>query len=218
MFPLSDNTPNHSFPIINIAIILVTSFIFLVSISAFDTDLFIYQYALIPTLVDFSNLDSLWPFITSLFLHGGFLHIISNMWFLWVFGDNVEAELGHIKYLIFYLASGTVAAFIQYLFIQGESIPMLGASGAVAGVLGAYYKLYPNHTIKTLVPIFGLPAIINLPASFMLIYWFIIQLFSGVASVAVSASDLGGVAFWAHIGGFIFGLITAGTLAKIWRF
>lgn len=206
MFPISDHNPSHKTPIVTMAIIAITSFVFFLELSAPDLEVFIRQYALIPNLVDFSNWNTLLPFIYSVFLHGGWLHIISNMWFLWIFGDNIEAALGHLSFLIFYLISGIAAGLLQFLFASTSDIPMLGASGAVAGVLGAYLALYPRHKIDTLIPTFGgFMTQVQLPASIMLGYWFIIQLFSGVGSLA--STFAGGIAWWAHVGGFAAGWI-----------
>ena len=166
-------------------------------------------YGLIPANIDFYRPETLTPFISGLFLHAGFLHILSNMWFLWIFGDNVESLMGHFKYLGFYLICGILASFTQYLFISGSNLPMIGASGAIAGVLGAYLKYFPNNKIDTLIPIFGLPIIVAIPAGFMLIYWFFIQTFSGFTTIVDSTTAIGGVAYIAHIGGFIGGLLVS---------
>lgn len=180
---------------------------FFLELVAPNTELFIDQYALIPANVNFSNLSSLTPFITSQFLHAGFLHILSNMWFLKIFGDNVEEKFGSIFYLFIYLLSGVVGGLIQYLFSPDSTIPMLGASGAVAGVLGAYLVFFPRHQIETLIPFGFYMSTVRLSAQVMLLYWFITQLFSGVGSVAVA--QIGGVAFWAHVGGFVAGWLIA---------
>lgn len=214
MFPLSDSVPARSFPIVNIAIILATVFVFFQQLTAPDFEVFIYQYALIPSKIDFENYATLTSFITSIFLHGGFLHIISNMWFLWVFGDNVEGHVGKFMYPLAYLLSGIAGGLAQYFVSPNSAVPMLGASGAVAGVLGAYYVLFPHSKIKTLVPFFGFVSIIELGAPFMLGYWFILQLFSGAASLPFATADSGGVAFWAHVGGFVTGVIFANLLKK----
>src|SRR3989344_4765236 len=155
MFPIRDHNPSKSFPIVTIFIIIVTSIAFYLQLSAPDFEGFIMQFALVPSRVDISRLETLLPFIYSIFMHGGWLHIISNMWFLWIFGDNIEAVLGHIPYLFFYLFCGLAAGLTQYLFSAGSDIPMLGASGAVAGVLGAYLVLFPRHKIDTMLLMFG---------------------------------------------------------------
>lgn len=207
MIPLSDSQPAGRFPFWVITIIALNIYVFYLELTAANPDLFITQYALIPNLVDFSVLETLYQFVTSQFLHGGFIHIISNMLFLWVFGDNVEARLGLLFFPIFYLAGGLAGGLAQYILIPSSTIPMLGASGAIAGVLGAYLALFPHHTIKTLVPIFGFFTVINIPASIMLFYWFITQLFSGAASISYVSAEAGGIAFFAHAGGFAFGWI-----------
>ena len=214
MFPLSDSVPARAFPLINIAIILATIIVFLQQIISPDSEAFIYQYALVPNLVDFNNFATLTPFITSIFLHGGFLHIISNMWFLWVFGDNVEGYLGKIMFPLLYIASGVVGGLAQYSTAPHSQVPMLGASGAVAGALGAYYVLFSHSKIKTLVPFFGFVTIVEISAPFMLGYWFILQLFSGAASLPFTTADTGGVAFWAHVGGFVTGVLVANLLKR----
>lgn len=205
MFPIRDHNPSESFPIVTILIVIVTSIAFYLQLTAPDFESFIMQYALVPSRVDVSRLETLLPFIYSIFMHGGWLHIISNMWFLWIFGDNIEAALGHVRYLFFYLLCGIAAGFTQYLLRASSDIPMLGASGAVAGVLGAYLVLFPRHKIDTLMLMFGgFMQRIQVPASFMLGYWFVIQIVSGVGSFGFEG---GGVAWWAHVGGFAAGWV-----------
>lgn len=214
MIPLRDSHPAGIFPFWVITIIAINIYIFYLELSAINPEAFISQFALIPRLVDFSSVESLLPFITSQFLHGGFIHIISNMLFLWIFGDNVEARVGFIFFPIFYLMAGAVGAFSQYIFMPDSTIPMLGASGAIAGVLGAYFALFPHHQVKTLVPIFGFFTIMDVPASIMLIYWFFTQIFAGVATLSLATSDIGGVAFLAHAGGFAFGWVVGQAFKK----
>jgi membrane associated rhomboid family serine protease len=131
------------------------------------------------------------------------------MWFLWIFGDNIEERFGRLRFILFYLAAGIAAGLAQYAVDPASQIPMLGASGAVAGVLGAYWVFFPRHTIDTLVPVFGFIRIVPLPAMVMIGYWFLIQIFSGVGSLAAQTAATGGVAFFAHIGGFLAGLAFA---------
>lgn len=207
MFPIRDTQNSNSFPFINLLLIIANIYVFFLEITAPDLEIFVRQYSLIPRTINFANLQSLQPFVTSMFLHGGFLHILSNMWFLWIFGDNVEGRIGHIKYLGFYLFCGIAASLVQYIFMPNSSVPMLGASGAIAGVLGAYLKNFPRNSIDTIVPIFGFPAIIAIPAGFMLIYWFVIQAFNGVASITVETAAFGGIAYLAHAGGFVTGFL-----------
>lgn len=207
MFPLRDHRSTYKLPFISYLIIAINIIVFFIELTVYDPDAFINNYALVPALVDFANISTLYTFITSQFLHAGFIHIISNMWFLKIFGDNVEERLGSIFYLVVYLAAGVIGGLAQYIFSPNSEIPMLGASGAVAGILGAYLVFFPKHQIETLVPMGYFSRIINLPASFMLIYWFVTQLFSGVGSIAYA--QVGGVAFWAHVGGFATGWIIA---------
>lgn len=207
MFPLFDSIKSSRFPFFNYAIIVATVYVFYLQFfSSADPEAFITTYALIPTSVDFANWDTLLPFITSIFLHGGILHILSNMWFLWVFGDDVEGHLGPVVFLLLYFLSGVLGGFIQYLFMTDSSIPMLGASGAVAGVLGAYWVLFPHSRIKTFVPLGFIWTTVEISAPIMLGYWFLTQIFAGVVSVPFS-SEPGGIAFWAHVGGFVCGVV-----------
>jgi membrane associated rhomboid family serine protease len=203
MIPLRDGHPAGRFPLWTIAIIALNIYFFYLEITSPDLEAFIAEYALIPSLVDLFNPSTLWSFITSQFLHGGFLHIISNMLFLWIFGDNVEGKLGPIVFPIFYLFCGVVGGLAQYIFMPDSSIPMLGASGAIAGVLGAYFVFFKHHTVKTLIPIFGFFTVMEIPASVMLFYWIITQIFSGVASIGVSflltLEDLWLVGLWQEL-------------------
>jgi len=209
MFPIRDTKTSNKFPLVNLCLIGINIYFFIRELIAPNIDTFIELYGLIPANIDFYRPETLTPFISGLFLHAGFLHILSNMWFLWIFGDNVESLMGHFKYLGFYLICGILASFTQYLFISGSNLPMIGASGAIAGVLGAYLKYFPNNKIDTLIPIFGLPIIVAIPAGFMLIYWFFIQTFSGFTTIVDSTTAIGGVAYIAHIGGFIGGLLVS---------
>ena len=213
MIPLRDKIPSSSFPFINIIFIVLNSLIFLYEVSlGGELERFIHEYGLIPAKVVFySNtgfVDRFYPFFTSMVLHGGWFHLIGNMLFLYIFGDNVEDRMGHFKYLLFYLICGLGAAFTQIITHVRSEIPMVGASGAISGVLGAYILLFPKSRIVTLVPIFFFLHIVEIPAAVFLLIWFVMQFFSGVATLAASR-DTGGVAFWAHIGGFVVGLVLA---------
>ena len=210
MFPIRDSQNSGKFPFINLSLIAVNIYFFTQELFAPNIELFVKNYALIPANVDLFRPETLTPFISSLFLHAGFLHILSNMWFLWIFGDNVEAVMGHIKYLGFYLFCGITASVVQYIFTVDSTLPMIGASGAIAGVLGAYLKYFPRNSIDTIVPIFGLPIIVAIPASLMLIYWFFTQAFNGVASIVTSTASIGGVAYIAHVAGFASGFLFLG--------
>jgi membrane associated rhomboid family serine protease len=209
MFPVRDHNPSHKFPFVTIALILVNTIIFLLEVFSPDLETFIQTYALIPNTINFVDVSTLYPFITSMYLHGGFFHLFSNMWFLWIFGDNIEATLGSVGFLVFYIISGIGASLLQYFFAPLSTIPTLGASGAIAGILGAYLVFFPRAKIDTYIfSFYGFLQEVQVPASFMLIYWFIIQFFSGTASL-VQTNTTGGVAWWAHVGGFVVGFSLA---------
>lgn len=208
MLPIRDHERSSRFPFVTIGIIALNVWAFFQELAASSLEQFIERWALIPALVNFSDVASFIPFLTSQFLHAGVAHILFNMWYLWIFGDNIEGHFGHVRFLAFYLFAGIVASLAQLFFSIGSPIPMLGASGAVAGVLGAYWVLFPRHRVDTLLP-FGFGAITTLPANVVLLFWFIGQLFSGIGSLGVGSAATGGVAWWAHIGGFTFGWLIA---------
>lgn len=212
MLPLRDHEPSERIPIITIGLIILNAAAFFLEMTSRDLDAFIEQWALVPSHLSFTDPRTFVPFITSQFLHGGFAHIGFNMWYLWIFGDNVEGYFGHARFFIFYLLAGIIAALAELPMLLGSDIPMLGASGAIAGVLGAYLALFPRNRVDALVPTFmGFWQRTTLPASIVLFFWFITQLFSGTAAIVQQAQ--GGVAWWAHIGGFAFGWIIGKTLA-----
>ena len=223
MVPLRDNVPTSITPYVTYALIGANVGIFLYQLSLNPQQLqeFFYSAAVVPCQLS-GNLVSRCPIptsqqlpewmtlITSQFLHGGFLHIAGNMLFLWIFGNNVEDRLGHIKYLIFYLGCGILAALSQWFFSQNSTIPSLGASGAIAGVMGAYILRYPHAEVLTLIPLGFFITTLQLPAIFFLGFWFVQQAFYGVASLQAPSNigmESGGVAYWAHAGGFVFGAI-----------
>lgn len=207
MFPIYDSIKASRFPFINTLIIIICVYVFIQELLVPDPEGFIMQYALIPAQVDFSQLATLPPFVTAIFLHGGLLHIISNMWFLWVFGDNVEDVLPLPAFILLFLGSGVAGNVMQYMFSPLSLVPMVGASGAVAGILGCYYVLFPHAKVKTLVFILFFVTLIDISAPVMLGYWFILQLFSGAGSLDTIQSSQGGVAFFAHITGFVLGVV-----------
>lgn len=209
MFPISDIEKAGKFPFITYSIIAINIFVFIQVLLSQNPDQFVLPYLLIPENISFFNYETLKPFITSMFFHAGFMHIISNMWFLRIFGDNVEARLGIFGFTLLYLLSGLVGGFAQYILNPESNIPMLGASGAVSGVMGAYMVYFPHHRIRSLVFIFFFLTFINIPAGFYIFYWFIIQFFQGIASIPSLQEQMGGVAFFAHIGGFVTGFLIA---------
>jgi membrane associated rhomboid family serine protease len=204
MIPLKDINPSRSFPIVNLTIILICSVVWLyeVSLEEYDFNDFIYNFGLVLA----EAFSKPYQLFTHMFLHGSWLHIIGNMWFLWVFGDNVEDRLGKFKYLLFYLLSGLGAAVIQSIvsFLTGAMhVPMVGASGAISGVLGAYLYLFPHARILALVPIFFFLTFMELPAVFFISMWVFIQIINGL--ITLPFAGMGGVAWFAHIGGFFVG-------------
>lgn len=213
MLPISDSVKSHRFAFLNLIFVVINVFVFILQLTTPDPEGFVNTFAFIPSTIDFTNISTLYPFITSMFLHGGFLHIASNMLFLWVFGDNVEGELPPLFYIFLYLGSGIVGSLSQYILDPTSSIPMLGASGAVAGALGAYFAYFPHHKIKTLIVIPPFITTTTISAFFMLGYWIVLQVISGAGSLGVS-SDQGGVAYFAHIGGFAFGYIIAKVIPR----
>ena len=214
MIPLRDENPSSTTPVVTRVLIVVNAAIFVYEIMLGPTlKMFAMEWGLVPARLTmalrYHEEPVLGPSLTvlsSMFLHGGWMHLIGNMWFLWIFGDNVEDRFGHVRYLLFYLASGVVAAIVQYATNPVSDVPTLGASGAIAGVLGAYAVAFPRARVITLIPIFIFIQIVRLPALLVLGFWFVIQFFSGTLALAENVS--GGIAFWAHIGGFAFGAIT----------
>ncbi len=223
VFPISDEIrARHRFPYVNIALIAINAIVFFfeISLNNLDQTTFFYKFGLIPRELTqgvsfeelrtpFGAVDIDTPFhtwgtvFTSMFIHGGLLHVAGNLVFLWVFGDNVEDRLGHFKYLLFYLATGVAAGWTQIAINMDSEVPTIGASGAIAGVLGAYLLLYPFNQIRTMV-IFFFITFIRLPAMAVLGFWIFLQFFNGV--FALDRSVTSGVAYWAHIGGFVAGM------------
>jgi membrane associated rhomboid family serine protease len=213
MIPLYDDLPRLRFPIINVLLIAANVVVFFheLSLGRHQTDAFMMMYGMVPSHVG-QALQSgtgiglaLQPLFTSMFIHSGWLHIIGNMWFLWIFGDNTEDALGHFGYLFFYLACGIAGGVTHVIANWGSNLPAVGASGAIAGVMGAYIILYPRARILTLIILVIFFFTVRLPAVVVIGVWFAIQFFSGIGSLGMTQA--GGVAFWAHIGGFIFGAI-----------
>lgn len=202
MIPLRDVIPSRTTPYVTIAIIAVNVAVFLFELSmGRAATRFAFEFGLIPAAFSWSAV------LTSMFLHGGFLHVGGNMLFLWIFGDNVEDRMGHGRYLLFYLLCGTAAALAQTAMSPGSEVPLIGASGAIAGVMGAYLVLYPHSRIVTLIWIVFFVDFVEIPAIFFLGFWFLLQFVSGVGTVAAGAGSQGGVAFWAHVAGFVVGLL-----------
>jgi membrane associated rhomboid family serine protease len=202
MIPLRALLQRVSTPVVTLLIIALNCLFFFVELAQpeYLRSSFIEHYALVPDRLQLTSL------VTSMFLHGGWFHLIGNMWFLWVFGSHIEDALGSAKFIVLYLASGVASAVVQLVLNLGSPVPTLGASGAIAGVMGAFLVLYPRVRVVTLIFIVFFITTFDIPAAFMLLYWFAIQLFSGLFS-AGSFTDSGGVAWFAHVGGFLAGIL-----------
>jgi membrane associated rhomboid family serine protease len=211
MIPLRDALPSKNYPVVNHTIIGINVVVFLVQMSqGSDLNRFIYLYGLVPArysvpqITDYFSLgQQIFAFLSFMFLHGGFWHLLGNMWSLYIFGDNVEDRLGSFRYLVFYLLCGFCSGLAHLILNLQSNVPTIGASGAIAGVMGAYLILYPHSRILTLIPIIIIPWFIEIPAYFFIGIWFVLQLINA----ASSHGDVAGIAWWAHIGGFLFGIL-----------
>jgi membrane associated rhomboid family serine protease len=208
MFPISDVIPSRTTPFVTVGLIAANALAFLYELQLTRPELqsFVQTFGVVPAYFT-------WPTLfTSMFLHEGWMHLLGNMLYLWIFGDNVEDRLGHFGYAIFYLASGAAAALGQVVVSGDSTIPMIGASGAIAGVMGAYFVMYPHSRVLTVVFLLFFMDMVEIPAIFFLGIWFVKELFSGVGSLGARSLS-GGVAFWAHITGFAVGATTG----LVWR-
>ncbi|MBI2758706.1 MAG: rhomboid family intramembrane serine protease [Chloroflexi bacterium] len=214
MIPLYDTLRSRKVPIVNWFLIALNVLVFLYEFQLGPSALesFIGRWGLVPARL-FARPETAWITIfTSMFMQGGWFHILSNMWVLFIFGDNIEDRMGGGRYLIFYLLSGVAAALMQSYLLQASNVPMIGASGAIAGVLGAYLISFPRARVASLVPIFFIFTIIEIPAMIFLLFWFVSQLFSGFLALQGSGGG-SGIAWWAHIGGFVFGMLAVNLFA-----
>lgn len=226
MIPIRDTAPRERFPLVNIALIMINVLVFIYQQTQGPAELqqFIYTYATVPqTLTEglarfvraglpFTDmLAAAFPLVTANFLHGGWLHLIGNMVYLWVFGDNIEGRLGHFQYLIIYLLMGAGSQLAHVFADPYSAVPLVGASGAIAGVLGAYFILFPRSRVLTLVPLGFFITFLHIPSVIFLAFWFILQLINAAAQGL--AMGVQSVAWWAHVGGFILGL-TVGVATK----
>jgi membrane associated rhomboid family serine protease len=212
VIPLRDSIPSRTAPVVTRALIVINAVVFLfeLALPRGALEQVVYLFGIVPArltdagwaaAVGFPG-GGYWTLLTHQFMHGGWLHLISNMWALWIFGDNVEDAMGHVRFLIFYLTCGALAGLTQMLSQPGSTVPSLGASGAIAGVLGAYFVLYPLARVVVLF----VPFFFELPAIVYLGIWFVTQLFSGTLALA-GPGQMGGIAFWAHVGGFVAGMV-----------
>lgn len=211
MIPLRDSTKSRRFPYVNVLIIVINFLVFFkeLTLSPQELNQFFYTYGVVPNQMNLlfiggaPLLPLALPFTSAMFVHGNWLHILGNMLYLWIFGDNIEDRLGHFKYLIFYLLVGFAASIAHIVATPASNIPIVGASGAIAGILGAYFLTFPRARILTLLPLLFFITIVEIPAVYFLFFWFVIQLLNGLGS-AVTANS---VAWWAHVGGFLAGVI-----------
>ncbi len=224
MLPLKDDVPSRHFPAATLLLIGLNVLAFLGELGmGHHVEHFLFQWGIVPVrytrpeIAHFFGLyDQLMPFLGSMFLHGGWLHLIGNMWTLWIFGDNVEDLLGRGRFLIFYLLAGVIAAGIHIMTNAHSELPTIGASGAVAGVMGAYFRFYPHARVTMIIPPFFLGPFLSVPAVLFLGWWFFLQFFNGSMSLMSDPAHLGGIAWWAHVGGFIFGVLLSSSFAR-WR-
>ena len=211
MIPIRDTIPSKNYPIVNHCIIGINVVLYLAQMAQGpDLNRFVYIYGLVPARYSIPQITSyfttgqqFFSLLSFMFLHGGFWHLLGNMWSLYIFGDNVEDRLGPLRYIVFYLLCGITSGLSHLIFNLNSNIPTIGASGAIAGVMGAYLILHPNAKILTLIPIIFIPWFIEIPAFIFLGFWFVLQFINA----AESHGGIGGIAWWAHIGGFIFGII-----------
>ena len=214
MIPLYDTVRSRKFPLVNLVLIVSNILVFLYEqqLTSAQLERFIFTWALVPAHL-IGNPSAAWITIfTAMFLHGSWIHLLGNMWFLYIFGDNIEARLGGIRYLIFYLLSGVAAALLQTYVQPASQVPTIGASGAIAGVLGAYLVSFPRSRVASLVPILFIFTIVEIPAVIFLAIWFIIQIYSGL--FVMQGANAANIAWWAHIGGFVFGAVMVSFFAR----
>jgi rhomboid family protein len=215
VIPLRDTIASSTAPVVTYALIATNVAVYLFQESLGDGfERFIAIHGLVPRRFVIEWWSDVTPLFTSMFLHGGWFHLLGNMLYLHIFGDNVEDRLGHARFLLLYLAAGATAGLAQVMINPGSSLPMVGASGAIAGVTGAYFLFYPRAKVVTLIPIFIFFQVVEIPAFFFLLFWFGFQLLLGIGSLGTTAASSGGIAFWAHIGGFVAGMVLGPTLVR----
>jgi len=216
VIPIRDTIPSRTAPVVTWALIAVNTAVFLFELTLSPEELkgLFYLFGIVPARYSHPEwaaavglpLDDGWPFLTSMFLHGGWMHLIGNMWTLWIFGDNVEERMGRARFLLFYLVCGLAAGITHWFTNAHSTMPTVGASGAIAGVLGAYFVLYPHARIITVFPLFFIPYFFELPAVIYIGFWFVSQLLGGALG-SLGPQNVGGVAWWAHVGGFLTGIV-----------
>lgn len=225
MLPLRDDIPSRRFPIVTLLIIILNAGVFLWELGLGSRlDDVLWMLGVVPVRYTIQEVADLFgwseqalPFLSSMFLHGGWTHLLGNMWTLWIFGDNVEDRLGRGRYLVLYLTGGVAAAWLHIHTNAMSTVPTIGASGAIAAVMGAYFRLYPHARVEMVVPPFILGPYFVMPAVVFLGWWFVLQFFNGTLSLVADPAMAGGIAWWAHIGGFVFGAMLC-SIVKIRRF
>jgi membrane associated rhomboid family serine protease len=220
MIPLRDDNPTRSTPVLTVMLIAVNALVFIyqLSLGQRQEQALVFQFGAIPAVIvgsrslpeQLAAIPPIFSLFTSMFLHGGFMHIIGNMLYLWIFGNNIEDAMGRARFLVFYLACGVLAALAHILSNPASVIPTIGASGAISGVLGAYLLLYPRARVLTLVPLGFFMPLVYIPASIVLGFWFVLQLISG----SLSSPQGGGIAWFAHVGGFVAGMVLVGLFKR----
>ncbi len=225
MFPLYDTIQSSRPPVITKSIVFINVIVFFYELSLGDSlhEFFLY-YGIVPVRYSredlweyFTTFQQIVPFFTSMFLHGGWFHLITNMWMLWIFGDNVEDRLGRVNFLLFYIGVGIVAGLAHMMTDLQAVKPMIGASGAIAGVMGAYFIMFPHSRVITAVPIILFFILMEIPVPIFFAFWFITQFYSGAMSLLGESGSFGGVAWWAHIGGFLIGILVGWLYRRFFR-
>jgi membrane associated rhomboid family serine protease len=214
MLPLRDDIPSRTYPVATVAIIALNVLVFLYELALGSRlEYALMDWAIVPARYtdrdvasELGIVDQARPFLSSMFLHGGWLHLFGNMWTLWIFGDNVEDRLGRKRFIGLYLVSGFAAGLLHILTNPHSGVPTIGASGAVAGVMGAYFRFFPHARVETVIPPFFFGPVFVLPAVIFLGWWLVLQFFNGTLTLLAESGDFGGVAWWAHVGGFVVGM------------
>jgi membrane associated rhomboid family serine protease len=223
VFPLIDDVPRRHPPVVTWLLISANAAVFALELSLppEKRESLFYMMGIVPRRYAHPEwaewvglpVHDYWPFLTSMFLHGGWLHVLSNMWVLWIFGDNVEDRMGPLRFLIFYLLCGVAAGLVHFFTDRQSEVPAVGASGAIAGVMGAYFVMFPFARVIVVLPILFYPLFFELPAVVFLAIWFLTQLFSGTLALA-APDEFRGIAWWAHIGGFVTGILAFGPFLR----
>ncbi|MBI4417332.1 MAG: rhomboid family intramembrane serine protease [Ignavibacteriales bacterium] len=221
MIPIRDRNPARMTPVVNIGLIIANVAVFFYSLSLGQGIERVYlEFGVVPIEVvaafrEYRYLDGILPLFTSMFLHAGWLHLGGNMLYLWIFGDNIEDRLGHAGYLGFYALCGLAAGLLHLILDPESTIPTVGASGAISGVLGAYLVMFPKARVLTVIPVFFFLQVAELPALIVLGFWFVIQFLNGLVSLGYDTAGMGGVAWWAHVGGFVAGVVLIVPMRKL---